>query len=228
MSREYQLHWTKSEQGRIVRRIASPKSKIIVMSGGRTMCESSVSIDLERMEETRIARFDRLEPLDMAFVDSLLPAGRKQNLKVIGRGVVENPDLRVPISEDHGFTVSWIRVPPQGGAHLHSHLTPEVFIPFDGPMRVFWGDHGEFSTVLQPKDCISVPVGVMRGFRNETDRTIVMLAMVGGESGGGSVTWHPQVLREAAEQTGLAVDPQGKLTQLPNFDKSRQLTPIEQ
>jgi len=184
-------------------------------------------IDPKQMEETRTARFKNLDPLEMAFVDSLLPGGRKQNLKVIGRGVVENPNMRVPITEDHGFTVSWIRLPPGGGAHLHSHLTPEVFIPFDGPIRVFWGDNGQHSTVLEPKDTISVPVGVMRGFRNETDRTIVMLAMVGGESGGGSVTWHRKVLEDAARDTGLGLDEKGKLTKLSNFDEKRALTPVK-
>jgi mannose-6-phosphate isomerase-like protein (cupin superfamily) len=184
-------------------------------------------ISPDEMEKTRTARFEQLEPLDTAFVDSLLPGGRKQNIKVIGKGVVEKPDFRVPIAEDHGFTVSWIRVPPGGGAHLHSHETAEVFIPFDGPMRVFWGENGEMSTVLQPKDCISVPVGVMRGFVNETDRTIVMLAMVGGDTGGGSVTWHNQVLKDAAEQTGVGFDSSGKLTQLPNYDPDRKLEPIK-
>ena len=187
----------------------------------------SKHIGREEMEQTRTARFVNLEPLDTAFVDSLLPGGRKQNIKMIGRGVIERPDFRVPIAEDHGFTVSWIRIPPGGGAHLHSHETPEVFIPFDGPIKVFWGENGEMSTVLEPKDCISVPVGVMRGFINETDRTIVMLAMVGGESGGGSVTWHKQVLKDAAEKTGVGFDENGKLTTLANYDPNRKLVPIE-
>lgn len=191
------------------------------------MAQQSVSIDNKQMEETRTARFKNLDPLDTAFVDSMLPGGRKQNLKVIGRGVVEKTDFKVPIAEDHGFTVSWIRIPPGGGAHLHSHETPEVFIPFDGPIKVFWGENGEMNTTLEPKDCISVPVGVMRGFINETDRTIVMLAMVGGESGGGSVTWHKQVLKDAAEKTGVGFDEKGKLTHLPNYDPNRKLAPIE-
>ena len=191
------------------------------------MTRSSPQISPDQMEKTRTARFKNLEPLDRAFVDSLLPSGRKQNIKVIGRGVVENKDFSVPINEDHGFTVSWIRIPPGGGAHLHSHRTAEVFIPFDGPIRVFWGDNGEHSTVLQPKDCISVPVDVMSGFRKETDKTIVMLAMVGGDSGGGSVTWHPQVLKEAAETTGVTVDETGKLKHLPNYDPKRKLAPID-
>ena len=84
------------------------------------------------IEATRVARFKNLKPFGMAFVDSLLPEGRKKNLKVIGKGVVENKDMMPPISEDHGFTVSYIVVPPNGGAGLHSHKTAEIFIPMNG------------------------------------------------------------------------------------------------
>ena len=73
-----------------------------------------------KIEATRVARFQDLKPFSLAFVDSLLPDGRKRNAKVIGKGVVENPAMSPPIAEDHGFTVSWILVPPGGGAGLHS------------------------------------------------------------------------------------------------------------
>jgi len=185
------------------------------------------NIDVAEMERTRTARFGRLKAFDLAFVDSLLPGGRKQNIKVIGKGVVENPEMNPPITEDHGFTVSWIRVPPGGGAHLHSHQTPEVFIPIDGPITVFWNDDGQTSTALEPLDCISVPTGVMRGFRNHTDRTVLMLAMVGGHTGGGSVTWHEDVLRRAAEETGLSVDERGQLERLPTFDPKKVPSALE-
>jgi len=168
------------------------------------------------IESTRVARFDQLKPFSLAFVDSLLPDGRKSNLKVIGKGVVENAEMQPPISEDHGFTVSYIVVPPGGGAGLHSHNTPEVFIPMNGPLTVLIGDAKEELT-LKPLDVVSVPTGVMRGFRNHNDFELTVLAMVGGHTGGGSVTWHPEVLARAAEETGLAVDEAGNLKKLPNF-----------
>ncbi len=171
---------------------------------------------LKTIEATRVARFHQLKPFSLAFVDSLLPDGRKKNLKVIGKGVVENADMRPPISEDHGFTVSYIVVPPGGGAGLHAHKTPEVFIPMNGPLTVLIGDDKE-ELVLQPQDVVSVPTGVMRGFRNHNDFEITVLAMVGGHTGGGSVTWHEDVLTRAAEQTGLSVDESGNLKTLPNF-----------
>jgi len=170
-------------------------------------------LDIER---TRVARFENLKPFSLAFVDSLLKEGRKKNLKVIGKGVVENPDMRPPIGEDHGFTMSYILVPPGGGAGLHSHKTAEVFIPLNGKLNVFIGDKKE-EIVVGPLDVISVPTGVMRGFVNHGITELVMIAMVGGDTGGGSVTWHDDVLKRAAAETGLAVDEAGQLKKLENF-----------
>ncbi|RZS84882.1 cupin domain-containing protein [Pigmentiphaga kullae] len=171
---------------------------------------------LETIARTRVARFSELKPFSLAFVDSLLPEGRKKNLKVIGRGVVENADMQPPITEDHGFTISYIVVPPGGGAGLHAHKTAEVFIPISGPVHVLIGDDKE-ELVLQPLDVISVPTGVMRGFRNHGEHELTMLALVGGHTGGGSVTWHDEVLSRAATESGLAVDEKGNLKRLPNF-----------
>lgn len=171
---------------------------------------------LRTIEATRVARFSQLRPFSLAFVDSLLPEGRKKNLKVIGRGVVENAQMQPPIHDDHGFTVSYIVVPPGGGAGLHAHKTHEVFIPINGELTVLIGDEKE-ELLLKPLDTCSVPQGVMRGFRNHNDFELIVLAMVGGHSGGGSVTWHEEVLSRAAAESGLAVDDQGNLKKLPNF-----------
>jgi quercetin dioxygenase-like cupin family protein len=178
--------------------------------------KSSIEISPTDMERTRVARFKNLKGFDLAFVDALLPNGRKQNLKVIGKGVVENPAMTPPISESHGFTVSYIKVPPGGGANLHSHRTAEIFIPMNGKLIVYFNSDGQDEIELDPWDTISVPTDVMRGFRNPGDQELVVLAMVGGDSGGGSVTWHDDVLGKARD-TGLAVDEKGNLVKLDNF-----------
>jgi quercetin dioxygenase-like cupin family protein len=183
------------------------------------------SLSLDEMEATRIARFADLKRFNVAFVDSLLPEHRKQNIKVIGKGVVEDPRMTPPINADHGFTVAYITCMPGCGAALHAHETPEVFIPMNGPLTVYWGPEGEEETVLAPLDTISVPEGIMRGFRNDTDHELIILAMVGQNAGGGPVTWHPEVL-ERAKETGLAVEG-GKLVKLDSYRLSDGMTEIE-
>jgi len=175
----------------------------------------SPKVSRDEMESTRVARFKDLKKFNLAFVDSLLPEHRKKNLKVIGRGVVEDPRMSPPIAADHGFTVAFITCEPNTGAALHSHETAEVFMPLNGSLIVYWGDDGEEELTLEPWDTISVPEDVMRGFRNPNDEEVVILAMVGQQDGGGPVTWHPEVL-ERAKETGLGVE-DGKLVRLDNF-----------
>lgn len=177
--------------------------------------QHSISISNEQLEE-RIARFGKLPGTTTAFIDSRLPGGQKQNFKLVaaGNGVFENPDMRPAIKIPHNLNMSWVLIPPGGGSNLHDHpgSGAELFIPVDGPLTIYWGDNGEQETVLQKFDCISVPEGLMRGFRNDEDTPVLMLAIVdGGPGGGGSVRWHPSVLQRAAD-TGVYLDANGKLT----------------
>lgn len=185
----------------------------------------SPKVSRDEMEATRVARFKNLKKFNVAFVDSLLPEHKKKNLKVIGRGVVEDPRMNPPIAADHGFTVAFITCDPNTGAGLHSHETAEVFMPLNGSLIVYWGDDGEEELLLEPWDTISVPEGVMRGFRNPNDEEVVILAMVGQQDGGGPVTWHPDIL-ERAKATGLAVE-DGKLVRMDNFRMPEGMEEIE-
>ena len=72
-----------------------------------------------------------------------------------------------------------------------------------------WGDKGEQEIFLEQWDTISVPPGVMRGFRNAGTEDAYLLAMLGGTDAG-RVVWSPDVL-EKAKQTGLSLDKKGNL-----------------
>jgi len=192
---------------------------------GKAAKHVSPKVSREEMEATRVARFKDLKKFNLAFVDSLLPEHKKKNLKVIGRGVVEDPRMAPPIAEDHGFTVAFITCEPGTGAGLHSHETAEVFMPLNGSLIVYWGDDGEEEMTLEQWDTVSVPQGVMRGFRNPNDEEVVILALVGQTDGGGPVTWHSDIL-DRAKHTGLAVEG-GKLVRLENFVMPDGLEEIE-
>src|SRR5262249_32957594 len=58
-------------------------------------------------------------------------------------------------------------------------------------------------------DTVSVPPGVMRGFRNAGSAEAYLMAILGGTDAG-HVSWAPQVL-ERARDTGLALDGEGNL-----------------
>jgi mannose-6-phosphate isomerase-like protein (cupin superfamily) len=166
---------------------------------------------VEEMETTRVARWGRVAPYGETFIESRLPGFEKRLYKIINRGVLENKGVEPAIQGEHRFGVTLIEVPKGQGANLHAHKTEEVFFPLDGQMQVIWGENGEHSIMLEKWDCISVPTGVTRGFRNPNDFDLVVYSVVGGtDAEVGRIEWHPDVLK-AAEVTGLRYDETGFL-----------------
>src|SRR2546427_13035858 len=81
------------------------------------------------------------------------------------------------------------------------------------------GDKGEQEVVLEPFDTISVPPGVMRGFRNAGPAHGYLMAILGGTDSG-KVAWAKSVLARAKE-TGLGLDARGNLVELVQAPTSR-------
>ena len=170
---------------------------------------SSVKLSIEEMLQ-RVARFEELRPNAQAFVDSLLPGHLRENLRILGKGVSDDPSHRPAIAEPHDFNVGVVKAPPGNGAGLHSHPTVEVFFALSGRWLVYWGDNGENEITLGPWDTISVPQDVMRGFRNIGNEDAYLMTIIGG-SDPGRVTWPSDVLERAREATGAYLDEQGNL-----------------
>ena len=158
---------------------------------------------------SRTARFKGLKPSAVAFVDTKLPGHERDIFNIIGAGVTEDADLKPAISAVDGFNVTYSGAEPGKGAALHSHQTVEVFIPMTGTWSVYWGDDGENEVILEPWDVVSVPVGVMRGFKNVGTEHALLMAIIGGTDAG-KVDWAESVLERAA-QTGLGLDKAGNL-----------------
>ena len=169
---------------------------------------NTVKIGMDDMMK-RVARFKDLKPSRKAFVDSLIPGHEREIFNVIGRGVTEDTTLGPAITDARDFNLTLVHAEPGKGAALHAHPTVEVFMALSGKWSVFWGDEGESQVVLEQWDTISVPPGVMRGFRNAGDEAGYLMAILGGTDAG-HVSWAPRVL-EQAKGTGLALDAAGNL-----------------
>ena len=168
------------------------------------------SVQMSKQEMlTRVARFKDLKPSTKAFVDTLIPGHERQIFNVIGRGVTEDTTLQPAITDARDFNLTLVHAEPGKGAALHAHPTVEVFMSLSGRWAVYWGDTGEDEIVLEQWDTISVPPGVMRGFRNAGTQAGYLMAVLGGTDAG-HVAWAPQVL-ERAKETGLKLDAQGNL-----------------
>jgi mannose-6-phosphate isomerase-like protein (cupin superfamily) len=175
----------------------------------REQTMTDVEISTDQMERERVARFADTKPNPMMFVDTRLPEHARELFSIIGPGVSEDPTTRPSITGSHGFNIAYVGAGPGCGAALHNHVTVEVFIPFSGDWTIYWGDEGENEVRLGPLDCISVPPGVMRGFRNDGDEYAHMVAVVGGDDNG-KVEWAQSVL-DRASKTGMRLDADGNL-----------------
>jgi quercetin dioxygenase-like cupin family protein len=160
---------------------------------------------VEEVLKTRVARRKDLVPYPESFIDTVVPRYQRNLYSIIGQSVFEDPAMQPAINIRHPFSFSMIEVDAGKGAGLHAHSTEEVFMPIDGKLAVFWGDKGENEVVLGPLDTITVPIGVMRGFRNDDDKTIHVIAIVGGDDGG-RLEWHEELIKEAKAHGGKLSD----------------------
>ena len=171
---------------------------------------SATDVSVAQME-TNVARFSEQQSSSEAFLDTRIPGHEREIFSIIGNGVQEDASMSPPIPAQD-FHLAMIRAEPGKGAALHSHLTQEVFVPLSGRWSIFWGPDGEKEIILEAHDVVSVPTGIMRGFRNAGTETAMMLAVVGGNDPG-RVGW-PDSLRAMAKDAGLVIDEDGNLKSL--------------
>lgn len=141
--------------------------------------EAGQGIDCSPDEMERyIARFDDLIEDKEIFPDIKLEAlGDRKHYHVISHRSHLGP---ARITTPHHFHMSFLKVPPGNGARLHAHRLPEVFVVLKGRFAIIWGERGEHEVELGEFDTISVPVNVMRTFRNIGDGEGLLQAIYDG------------------------------------------------
>jgi quercetin dioxygenase-like cupin family protein len=164
---------------------------------------------LSDMLGSQVAKFNKLIPSNLPFIDSILPGHERQNFNVLGAGVTEDASLEVSIKDDVDFNITYMKSSPGKGPALHDHKTVEVFMSLSGKWEILLGDDGENSIILEEFDIISIPPGVMRGLRNIGSEEQWLLTIL-GSSNPGRVSWHPAVLLEASKR-GLTLDSLGNI-----------------
>jgi len=116
----------------------------------------------------------------LKFQADLDPKYRRAQLRYVGTGGtgVGSDDNAVPAEH---FTFSTMLLPAgcEGPSHVHTDVE-EVFFMIRGRIRLFFERAGEtFETELGERDLCSVPPGVYRGLRNDTDEDALMCVMLG-------------------------------------------------
>jgi len=108
------------------------------------------------------------------------PKYRRAQLRYVGTGGTGVAEDANAVPAEH-FTFSTMLLPAgcEGPLHIHTDVE-EVFFMIRGTIRLFFEKDGEsWETVLGERDLCSVPAGVYRGLRNETDEDALMCVMLG-------------------------------------------------
>jgi len=172
---------------------------------------STKTLTSEAME-TRVARFKKLQTYQRQnFEAHGIPPGAVE--KVTARRVYpvmapadyQGRSAGAPVKGPRGLVVSIAECEPGNGPGLHRHLnTVENFLCLSGRFEIAWGDHGEYTLVLDPLDMISVPLGENRSFRNvsnEVGRLLVMIVPVTDEQVD-PISNAPSVAKEIQDEYG--------------------------
>ncbi len=112
---------------------------------------------------------------------------------------------QAPIKGAPGLILSLTESPPGDGAALHIHeQTIENFFCVTGRFLIFWGDEGENSIELAPFDFCSIPPGVVRGFKNISEETGRLLAVIHVQSASQAdrIAFTPDTGKEIARDFG--------------------------
>jgi mannose-6-phosphate isomerase-like protein (cupin superfamily) len=158
----------------------------------------------------RIARFAEQTPDRNLLITQSIPGLQRDIYPIIGPGVSENAGTRPAIVDSTGFNVAYVGAAPGNASGLHSHEEVEVFIPISGRWSVFWNEEdAREEVILGPMDCISVPGGVMRAFRNVGDEYGYLLVIIGSTEN--AAVSRPRAIIDAAAAAGARLGADGKM-----------------
>jgi len=103
-----------------------------------------------------------------------------------------------------GMSAYMVACPPGNGPMLHAHMhTLESFLCVDGRFEVTYGDNGEHSVVLEPRDMVAVPPGITRKFKNIADGPGHLFVMIQGDPNQmGDIQYTPAIGAEIARKFG--------------------------
>jgi quercetin dioxygenase-like cupin family protein len=138
--------------------------------------------NLEAILMRRIARLDtRTYDWDaLKFQADYDKKYRRAQLRYVGTGGtgVASDDNAVP-AENFTFSTMLLPAGCEGPLHIHTDVE-EVFFMMRGKIRLFFEKDGEtWETELGERDLCSVPAGVYRGLRNDSDEDALMCIMLG-------------------------------------------------
>lgn len=168
----------------------------------------------------RIVRFASLEWSTDALLDSALPHCGGQIAPVLGLGMSQDKHHQAPVTNSHGFSIEWLKLPPGGGVSRHRLKEKQVLIVYRGSLEIAIKKELEDTSDLKSDvvkimaqgapngwDSYAMPADCWRSLRNAGDDEAVVLLMTAGDCRK-HITWADDVM-QASGELGKALDADG-------------------
>jgi quercetin dioxygenase-like cupin family protein len=177
----------------------------------RTMPEEEIAklrhYSVEEMSQRVVTREERAWSGD-ALLDSCLPGHASQIAPVIGFGISQDRNHAPKITNPHGFSIEWLKLPPGQSVSRFRIKEKQVFQVFTGNVCVTLNGPGsEAEMPVGPWDTASIPAHAWRSIRNTGDTAAEVVVITAGD-GRKTPEWAPEVL-DAVKAMGRGVDKSG-------------------
>ena len=162
---------------------------------------------VEEMSQRVVKKAERVWSAD-ALLDSCLDGHKSQMAPVIGYGISQDRNHAPKITNPHGFSIEWLKLPPGQGVSRFRIKEKQVLMVFTGSIDVTLNAPGdEVSMHLDAWDTASIPAHAWRAIRNASDVESEIVVITAGD-GRKLPEWAPEVL-EKVFAAGRALDKSG-------------------
>ncbi|WP_159453149.1 cupin domain-containing protein [Pseudooctadecabacter jejudonensis] len=115
------------------------------------------------------------------FIDSGLPGRGAELAPVIGHGITQNREHAAPITNPHGFSAEWLRLPAGGTVGPFTLDEKMVLMGHEGRMCIEYVDGGGATVEVNAWDTYSVPASRQIQITALDDVTVEALLVVTGD-----------------------------------------------
>lgn len=174
--------------------------------------------------EQRIIRFKNLAWSSNALLDSALPGYGGELAPAVGLGFTQDRNHTAPVSNAHGLSIEWLRIPSRGAVGRHRLREKQVMIMKQGVIDIeLEADDGQVAGQLHSSteswDSLALPGAVWRSFRNTGVDTAYALLITQGDARK-RIEWSSEII-SAAGKIDRALDASGHVASKRLVDRSQ-------
>lgn len=185
--------------------IPEPEQLVQPLDDAAITCLPHYSV--EKMCERLIKRGERLFS-SSSLLDSVLEGHGAELAPAVGYGITQDREQHPTVTNPHGLSIEWGRIPVNGEIGLHTLAQKQVLILFKGELDVtLKSSSDESSEIMHPQDVFSCPENVWRRFRAVGDTSVEFVLLTSGDQRK-HIEWSEDIINQAAAK-GFGIDPDG-------------------